>query len=836
MTSEVRSQRILLNDGWSFAKESPRAFAPVEIPHDWLIADPKNLYQSGVGYYRRALDASSLKAGQRMYLYFDGVYMDSAVTVNGQPAGEWKNGSTPFYFDITDHLFSDQPNEILVRVNYQAPNARWYTGAGIYRNVYLLVKNARHFAPDGIYVTTHQQDGQWKYKAEAEVIAPDEAYTVRHTLVEADEAIIPWEPGNPRLYTLRSELLADGKISDTAYTRFGFRNLRYTADEGLFLNGKPLKVKGVCQHGDLGSLGGAVHRDALRRQLMLLQRMGVNAVRTAHNPPAEVLLELTDELGILVMSEITDVWRHAKTTYDYARFFDEWIERDVAAWVRRDRSHPSVILWSLGNEIHDTHLDAQAGANTVRYLMELVRRHDPDGHAPCTLCSNYMWWDNTHKSADVIKLIGYNYAEVLYAEHHAAHPDWIIYGGETASTVQSRGVYHFPLAEVLLADDDLQCSSLFNSFTSWGTKDLEAMILNDLRTPYSMGQFVWSGTDYLGEPTPYHTKNAYFGQADTAGFEKDSYYLFQAGWTDLQTRPVLHLLPYWDDSPGERIDVRVCTNAPEAELFLNGDSLGRRKLNGRLLADWQVPYQPGVLMAVAYDHAGKVVKEAHRRSFGEADSLKLAEEAVGELRLYTITALDAQGNPVENANSRVRVTVANGRLMALDNGDSTDFEPYQNIDHKRMFAGKLLAIVKANAGQTPAVAAVFDDTDIPVRKVELSREGNTITATLLPSNATHTELIWRIADAVGIDSPIAALTVHPDGRHATMTEKGDGVAYVRCMPTNGREHPAFISMLKVNIAGRGEVLLDPYTFIAGGLYSGSNRTLDNGIERGVATA
>ncbi|HPJ02405.1 MAG TPA: glycoside hydrolase family 2 TIM barrel-domain containing protein [Candidatus Limiplasma sp.] len=835
MTPEVHTKRILLNDGWSFAKESPQGFAPVEIPHDWLIADPENLYQSGVGYYRRILDTSFLQAGQRLYLYFDGVYMDSSVSVNGRLAGEWKNGCTPFYFDITELITTEKPNKLLVKVNYQAPNARWYTGAGIYRDVFLIVKNACHFAPNGIAVTTYRENGQWRFRTRAEVIAPDGEYTQRHTLVEPDDTIAAWEPGNPKLYTLRSELIAGGTVTDTVYTRFGFRSLRFTSDEGFWINDKPLKLKGVCLHGDLGSLGGAVHKDALRRQLLLMRRMGANAIRTAHNPPAEALLELTDELGLLVMSEITDVWRNAKTTYDYARFFDEWIERDIAAWVRRDRCHPSVILWSIGNEIHDTHLDAETGASTTRHLMELVRRHDPDGHAPCTLCSNYMWWGNTHQSADVIKLIGYNYSEILYKEHHAAHPDWVIYGGETASTVQSRGIYHFPLAQPLLSDDDLQCSSLGNSLTSWGTRDLEGMILDDLQTRFSLGQFVWSGLDYLGEPTPYQTKNAYFGMTDTAGFEKDAYYLFQAGWTDFDAQPVLHLFPYWDFSPGELIDVRVCTNAPEAELFVNGESLGRHALRGRLLSDWQVPYRAGVLKAVAYDRDGLPVKTAERRSFGEAAELVLAEEGIGDLRFINITARDAQGNPVENANRRVRVSVQNGRLLALDNGDSTDFEPYQNTNSKRMFSGKLLAIVKAGAGETPVVSAVFDETDIPIRKVELKRDGDLVTAKILPENATYQDLVWRIANAAGIDSLTAALLVHPGNRQATITEKGDGIAYVRCMPKNGRQHPAFISMLKVEVTGHGAVKLDPYTFISAGLYTLSNEPMDNGNERGIST-
>ena len=539
-------QRILLNHGWLFSKESPQEFVPVEIPHDWLIADTKNLYQSGVGLYRRTLDASFLTPGQRLYLCFDGVYMDTTVTVNDQLAGEWKNGCTAFTMDITDLVTADAENVIEVRVNYQAPNARWYTGAGIYREVSLLVKNACHILPDGIYVSTWLADGKWEYKVQAEVETNGETFALRHALVEDEEDIRAWELDDPKLYTLRSELIVNGAVTDTVYTRFGFRALRFTTNEGFFLNGKYVKLKGVCLHGDLGGLGGAIHQDALRRQLLLMKRMGVNAVRTAHNPPAKALMELTDELGMLVMTEILDIWTRSKTEYDYARFFDAWIEKDVASWVRRDHNHPSLLMWSIGNEIHDTHLDAANGEKTMRRLMELVRRHDPDGNAPVTLCSNYMPWENTQQCADVIKLIGYNYGEDLYEAHHAAHPDWILYGSETGSTVQSRGIYHLPLSQPLLSDDDLQCSALGNSVTSWGTKDLEAMILNDLHTPYSLGQFIWSGVDYIGEPTPYQTKNAYFGHADTAGFEKDSYYLLQAGWIDFATQPVLHIYPYWD--------------------------------------------------------------------------------------------------------------------------------------------------------------------------------------------------------------------------------------------------------------------------------------------------
>ncbi|MFH1879418.1 MAG: glycoside hydrolase family 2 TIM barrel-domain containing protein, partial [Bacillota bacterium] len=835
MKSEHYEQRIPLDGGWLFAMESPQGFAPVEIPHDWLIADTKNLYQSGVGYYRRVLDASFLRPGQRMYLYFDGVYMDSTVFLNGHTAGEWKNGCTAFSFDITEFVTPDDANEILVKVNYQAPNARWYTGAGIYRDVSLIVKNACHFVPDGLYISTRLTDGQWRYEAQAEVAVSGEAYEVRHELVETGEPIRAWDIGDPKLYTLRSELIVSGEVTDTVCTRFGFRTLRFTTGEGFFLNGKPVKLKGVCLHGDLGGLGGAVHKDALRRQLELMRRMGVNAVRTAHNPPAKVWMELADEMGLLVMSEISDVWRHPKTTYDYARFFDDWIEKDVAAWVRRDRNHPSLILWSLGNEIHDTHLNAEDGAKTLRYMMELVKKHDPNTNAPVTLCSNYMWWENTHRSADIVKLMGYNYSEILYADHHAAHPGWIIYGGETGSTVQSRGIYHFPLKQTLLSDDDLQCSALGNSLTSWGTRDLEACILNDLRTPYSLGQFVWAGQDYIGEPTPYQTKNAYFGHADTAGFPKDSYYLLQAGWIGFDTQPVLHLYPYWDFSPGQPVDVRVCTNAPAAELFLNEKSLGKKDMNGRLIADWQVAYRPGVLKAVAYDRQGKPVLRAERRSFGDTETLAVSQEIVGELHFVTVSALDKDGHTVDNANRRVRIAVQNGRLLALDNGDSTDFEPYQNTDNRRMFSGRLLAIIKANGKRKPVVTAALCDHDIPIRKVELSMDGDEITAAIFPPNATYGDLRWRVTDAAGIESPLAALTVHADGRHATLTRIGDGICYIRCMPKNGREHAAFIAMLRAEIKGLGRVRLNPYEFVSGGLYNVSNLPMDVGNERGVST-
>lgn len=323
-------------------------------------------------------------------------------------------------------------------------------------------------------------------------------------------------------------------------------------------------------------------------------------------------MELADEMGLLIVSEAFDMWERSKTPYDYARFYLQWWKRDVASWVRRDRNRPSLLMWSIGNEIYDTHADSR-GQELTRELQAEVLIHDPRRNAFVTIGSNYMPWENAQKCADIVKVAGYNYAEKYYEQHHREHPDWIIYGSETCSTVQSRGVYHFPLAQSVLADDDQQCSSLGNSSTSWGAKSTEVCITEDRDAAFSLGQFLWTGFDYIGEPTPYHTKNSYFGQLDTAGFPKDSYYIYQAEWTDYRTHPMVHIFPYWDFSQGQLIDVRVCSNAPRIELFMNEIPQGIVEIDHvhghKLLGEWQLPYAEGVLRAVAYDEQGRLLPQ-----------------------------------------------------------------------------------------------------------------------------------------------------------------------------------------------------------------------------------
>ncbi|MCL2079406.1 MAG: DUF4982 domain-containing protein, partial [Oscillospiraceae bacterium] len=789
----------LLNKGWGFSLDGGESQS-VNLPHDWLIGDAPNHYKSGVGVYTYKLApaqalAECLNERGKISLRFDGVYMDSVLRVNGHEAGVWKYGYTTFEFDVTKFLKTEEPNTIELTVNYNGQSSRWYTGAGIYRDVWLICRNSCHFKPDGIYISTALKDGKWTWEAESEVEADARPYEVRHTLMDdfekpgllcvSDEnKIKSWSIDDPRLYTIRSELIVGGAVTDAIDTRMGFRTTEFTTDRGFLLNGKHIKLNGVCQHHDLGSLGAAFYKDAARRQLDILRAMGVNAIRTAHNPPAPGLMELCDEMGFVVMSELTDIWRRAKTPGDYARFFDEWVSRDAASWIRRDRNHPCVILWSVGNEIHDTHVDLEDGMATLKLLLDLVKEHDPKGNAPATLCSNYMTWENTQKCVDLFGIIGYNYTENLYHEHHAKYPHWVIYGGETCSTLQSRGIYHFPLSRAVLADDDLQCSALGNTTTSWGTKNVETCIADDYDTPFSLGQFLWSGIDYLGEPTPYHTKNCYFGQADTAGFEKDAYYIFKAAWTDHEKDPFVHVFPYWDFSPGQIIDVRVCSNAPRVALFLDGEKIGQadwdknKAGSERWVFSRRVAYKKGTLTAEAYDAAGKMIAKMERKSFGDVKNLVTETKTYGELDFVTITAIDENKNPVENANCRVNVKVSGGELLALDNGDSTDYESYHS--HSRyMFSGKLLAIVRAESSNgiisKPRVEVSVCSDDIPIRKIELiskSEDKYHITADVLPKNATYKDLVWRLTDPGGIDSPMGTLEIAPDGRNAKIIPKG----------------------------------------------------------------
>lgn len=763
----------LFNGGWSFwcgeqepnvseAEKHLAEFQKVDLPHDWLIADAKNLYRDGCGYYRKIFSMQPQEE-KRYSLIFEGVYMDTTIWVNGQQAGEWKYGYSTFEIDLTPFVKAGE-NEILVSVNFRSPNSRWYSGAGIYRDVWFKETSKTYIRENGVYVHTEacgEKDGKepdFFLYVDTEIVG-DAWDEVRHTLYQKREVLpeieLPfelllgdevelleeaslvtgkashntnkntaiyrvksprlWDVEHPHLYILKTELCREGEVLQEEYSQIGFRSIAFDPEQGFLLNGRKVKLNGVCEHHDLGALGAAFHRTAMARKFRILKEMGVNALRGTHNMTAPAVVGLADQMGILMISEAFDMWERSKTTYDYARFFKEWSERDVESWVMRDRNHPSVIMFSIGNEIYDTHVDAHGREITVR-LRDLVKQYDYRGNAGITIGSNYMPWENAQRCAEEVKLAGYNYGEKYYEEHHKAHPDWVIYGSETSSIVQSRGIYHFPLRTSILTEDDEQCSSLGNSPTSWGAKSMERCVCEDRDMDFSMGQFLWTGFDYIGEPTPYHTKNSYFGQVDTAGFPKDAYYVWQSAWTDYRKAPMIHIFPYWDFNEGQSIDVRVCSNAPFVELFCNGKSCGRQQLmhekgsGYHIIADYSLPYEKGVLYAVAYDEAGNVTACETKASFGNSTEIVLrasgrAAVANGrDLIFVEIGTRDEKGNPVENAVDRVTVQVEGaGHLVGLDNGDSTDEDSYKG-NSRRLFSGKLLAIIET--GTTPGAVRI----------------------------------------------------------------------------------------------------------------------------------
>ncbi len=956
----------LFNGGWSFWCGEPDSdveeagkhlaeFQKVDLPHDWLIADAKNLYRDGCGYYRKIFSMQP-KENKRYSLIFEGVYMDTAIWVNAQQAGEWKYGYSTFEIDLTPFVKAGE-NEILVSVNFRSPNSRWYSGAGIYRDVWFKETPKTYIRENGVYVHTEacgEKDGKepdfflyadteivgdaWdevrhtlyqKRKVEPEIELPFELLlgdevelvgeaslvtgkashnTNKNTAIYRVKSHRLWDVEHPHLYILKTELCREGEVLQEEYSQIGFRSIAFDPEQGFLLNGRKVKMNGVCEHHDLGALGAAFHRTAMARKFRILKEMGVNALRGTHNMTAPAVVELADQMGILMISEAFDMWERSKTTYDYARFFKDWSERDVESWVMRDRNHPSVIMFSIGNEIYDTHVDTRGREITVR-LRDLVKQYDYRGNAGITIGSNYMPWENAQRCAEEVKLAGYNYGEKYYEEHHKAHPDWVIYGSETSSIVQSRGIYHFPLRASILTEDDEQCSSLGNSPTSWGAKSMERCVCEDRDMDFSMGQFLWTGFDYIGEPTPYHTKNSYFGQVDTAGFPKDAYYVWQSAWTDYRKAPMIHIFPYWDFNEGQSIDVRVCSNAPFVELFCNGKSCGRQQLTHEkgssyhIIADYSLPYEKGVLYAVAYDEAGSVVARETKASFGNSTEIVLqasGRTAVAngrDLFFVEIGTRDEKGNPVENAVDRVTVQVEGaGRLVGLDNGDSTDEDSYKG-NSRRLFSGKLLAIIET--GTTPGAVRIRvsgkglksaelvceaveidqmlpflkeeeaqriyhnfwqdlceetyapgptelagDQEEIPVRKItlhspmgqKLSKEQPhlTVEAEIEPKEATDRQLLFRVVDEHGVDSNLVKLLVQ--GHSAQLQAMGDGSFYLRCMSRSGTAGIRVISQLEFTVEGMGQAYRNPYELISGSLYTSYQGEVSNGNERGVATA
>ncbi|MCQ2537731.1 MAG: DUF4982 domain-containing protein [Lachnospiraceae bacterium] len=943
----------VFNDSWKFLKTDIRAtyqevsgllasFSEVKIPHDWLIGDSKNLYETSAGWYYKEFTVNEKAA--HTFLRFDGVYMDSEVYVNDVKVGEWKYGYSTFCFEITEQLV-EGTNKVMVHVRHEAPNSRWYSGAGIFRDVHYIEKDAFYLPEDGSYVNiTPLGNGDFQLDIEIEAYLPfleDErpkkvqmikpactliSDTGRKILLgEAEYAGVVedifaerfetakkkvefeelegyrepdfheeyknrglyklsatvhqpdiWDIENPRLYTLFTGLFYVGtdqsspEILDSISYKVGFKTIQYDLNNGLILNGKNIKLNGVCEHHDLGALGAAFNKDAMKRKFRILKKMGVNALRTSHNMPDPKVMELCDEMGILVDNEAFDMWEMTITTYDYARFFPQWSSRDVASWIRRDRNHVSNIMWSIGNEIPDT-VNGDKGVPITKHLVANLLIHDPYGTSKPTIGSNFMEWEKARNCTAVMGVAGYNYAERLYRKQHEEHPDWIIYGSETSSMVTSRGVYHFPIEESIMADEDGQCSSIGNSTTSWGARNVESCVYLDRDIEFSLGQFLWSGFDYIGEPTPYSYKNSYFGQIDTAGFPKDQYYCFMAEWTTEEENPFVHLYPYWNWNEGQLIDVRACSTGKAIELFLNGKSLGRKYINHEqgkeLVPTWKVPYEKGELLAIAYDETGKEIAKDRHVTFGDSYrpivfvehhaqyrvlksddtySAKIAIEPDGrQLYFVDISMADINGNIVENAMDYCCVKVENGSLVGTDNGDSTDYDSFK-ADTRKLFNGKLMAMIEPNGTDTVLVTVTRITSErVPVRQLEIVSEKplcftaddneRIVRINVYPENATDKDVTLKVVNSAAIELDSAKIE-KISGNEYRITAEGDCKGYLRATSKSGTDMVRIISQLELSVEGMGEKNICPYKFVSAGLNSKIIGDVGSGNDKGVCFA
>ena len=707
---------------------------------------------------------------------------NSQVWLNGHLLGGRPYGYSGFQLDMTPYLRFGGDNVLAVRLTPEEHSSRWYPGAGIYRNVWLDVTGPVHVAHWGTYVTTPEvADDHAIVSIKTEIrnrSGKEVKITLRSSLLDGEgdnvsskeiAASVPgsgsesvstslsvshperWDLDHPNLYTLVSEVIVDGKPADRYTTPFGIRTIAFDKDRGFLLNGQPVRLHGVCNHHDLGALGTAVNRRAIERQLQILKAAGVNAIRTSHNPPSPELLEFTDRRGFLVMDEAFDMWRIAKNPNDYSKYFDQWSEPDVRDFVRRDRNHPSVILWSIGNEIPEQ-WDPN-GAQEAHRLTAFFHQEDPT--RPTTSAFNGWQEAIKNKLADEVDIPGFNYQPMRYEQIMKEHPQWIIFGSETESCVSSRGVYHLPL-EKYEKDPSLQLSSYDIIAPPWAyCPDVEFTYQD--KFPKVLGEFVWTGFDYLGEPTPFFwsgedmnleapdwpSRSSYFGMIDLAGFPKDRYYLYQSQWT---TKPMVHLLPHWNwhGKEGQAIPVMAYSNAEEVELLLNGKSLGRKKRfseewempvgkkvspDGKFMSKyrrvWQVPYEPGTLKAVAYQNGKQVAVDEVRTAGAPAQVTLVPDRAViqsdgYDLSFITVRIEDKDGNLCPMADNLVHFDVTGaGVIAAVDNGNAATEEPFQ-ADHRKAFNGLALLIVRSKVGEAGEIQVVATSSGLANSRVEIA--------------------------------------------------------------------------------------------------------------------
>lgn len=752
-------ERISFNDGWSFnLGDSPGAsevsfddsgWRRLSLPHDWSIegtfsdtnrATPGGgALPGGIGWYRKEFNIRGAGAGHHYYVEFDGIYRNSEVWINGHYLGKRPYGYSSFRYDITPWINSSRDENIIaVRVDNSAqPNSRWYSGSGIYRNVWFISTGDLAVDHWGTYVTTPEVsseealvrietrirnqtgattslrlrsslfDADGKLVATAEDIVPGFSDTVstitQETMVKNPHL---WSDVSPALYRLVTELSANNRVTDIYETTFGIRSFIFSSDSGFILNGRKTKLLGVCNHHDLGCLGAAVNTRAIERQLEILKDMGCNAIRTSHNPPAPELLDLCDRMGFIVMDEAFDMWKKGKTPFDYSLDWDEWYVRDLADFILRDRNHPGVIMWSIGNEIMEQW--DSTGISMTKELAAMV--HDLDYTRPVTSGCNYPFPANNIIASGALDLIGYNYHDSLYTRFPDVFPGCSFVASETNSGLATRGSYDMP-SDVIRTwparwdqpfregNADLTCSSYDNCSAPWGSIQEKTWPL--IKThDYLSGMFIWTGFDYLGEPTPYWwpARSSYFGLIDLAGFPKDAYYFYKSEWRD---ETVLHLFPHWNWEPGQMIDVWAYTNCDSVELFENGRSLGmRHKSADTLHLAWRTQFEEGEIRGVGYRDGIEVMSQVIRTA-GEPAAVILEPDrneidADGsDLSFVTVTVVDADGVPVPHADNLVRFNLEGDAVIAgVDNGCQTSMESF-TASQRRAFNGKCLVVVRA---------------------------------------------------------------------------------------------------------------------------------------------
>ena len=748
-----QGRRVTFNNNWRFLlgddslarlpQYNDAHWRHLDLPHDWSIEGAFNEKNSttqaegglpaGIGWYRKSFVVPATPKDKDIVIDFDGIYRNSEVWINGHYLGKRPNGYVSFGYDLTQYLlFGPTKNVIAVRVdNSGQPNSRWYSGSGIYRNVWLTMANKTHFKKWATFVTTPKVDkstatvhvatsinsiGENLAIKASIVNVKGQIVAARVSVVKGETASFDlkiqnprlWSPQDPYLYKLNLILLQNGKPVDTYEANTGIRSFRFDQDKGFLLNGARTKIKGVCLHHDAGALGAVVNKSAIRRQLQLLKDMGCNAIRTSHNPPAPEFLDLCDKMGFLVLDEAFDMWKKKKSKHDYAENWTEWHERDLNDQILRDRNHPSVFMWSIGNEIREQ-FDS-TGISITKELVNIVKRSDPTRPITSALSESIPEKNFIYKSG-ALDVVGLNYHQERYADFPKNYPGQKFIATETMSALETRGYYdqptdstrHWPTnakSPFTQGNAAMSVTAYDNVAAYWGSTHEETWKIIK-KYDFLSGLFVWTGFDYIGEPSPYPwpARSSYFGIIDLAGFPKDVYYMYQSEWTD---KPVLHLLPHWNWKVGQTIDVwAYYNNADEDELFLNGRSLGKRTKKGDdLHVSWSVPFEPGTLKAISRKN-GKLVLTDMIHTAGKPAKIQLVIDRKrlkadgNDLSYITVKILDKDNNIVPDADNLVKFKITGPASIAgVDNGSQSSMEPFK-ADQRKAFHGLCLAIVQA---------------------------------------------------------------------------------------------------------------------------------------------